>query len=239
MTTTLATTTTVPPQAPTVRILLVEDERIVAMSLKRQLHSLGYEVVGQAASGRDAIEKADELRPDLVLMDIHLEGEMDGVEAAAEIHKQFGLPVVYLTAFSSQDILDRAKVTEPMGYILKPYEERELHVVIETAVYRFHAERQRSAVRDVETTQQEARMTALSQLGVDAKDRISQLTPREAEVMDLIVEGKSQKQIAAAFGISIQTAAKHRAKVLEKLRVTNDVELVRLALAIHLYPPRE
>jgi DNA-binding NarL/FixJ family response regulator len=239
MPTTFPNTSTDLPQAPPVRILLVEDERLVAMSLKSQLSSLGYQVVGHAASGQEAIDRADELRPDLVLMDIHLEGDMDGVEAAAEIYKQFQLPVVYLTAFSSQDILDRAKITEPMGYILKPYEERELHVVIETAVYRHHAERARSAARDAGTTQQDLRMSALSRLGSEAKVRVSELTPREAEVMELIVEGKSQKQVAATFGISIQTAAKHRSKVLEKLGVANDVELVRLALAMHLYPPRD
>lgn len=226
------------PQALPVRILLVEDERLVAMSLKKQLHGLGYQVVGHVASGRAAIDQVEQLRPDLVLMDIHLEGDMDGVEAAAEIYRRFQLPVVYLTAFSSQDILDRAKITEPMGYILKPYEERELYVVIETAMYRYHAERRRSTARQTEPTQHELHAKALSQLGQEAKGRIAELTPREAEVMELIVEGKSQKQIAAMFGISIQTAAKHRAKVLEKLGVANDVELVRLCLAMHLYPPR-
>lgn len=236
MTATLTNHTDAPPP---VRILLVEDERLVALSLKRQLRGLGYDVIGHAASGAAAIAEAARLRPDLVLMDIHLEGEMDGVATAAELHKQFQLPVVYLTAFSSQDILERAKLTEPMGYILKPYEERELHVVIETAVYRHHAERRRNAARDAEISQQDERMAALSNLGADAKDRIADLTPREREVMDLIVEGRSQKQIAATFGVSIQTAAKHRAKVLEKLRVTNDVELVRLALAIHLYSSRD
>ncbi len=239
MTTTFPTALSEAPKTSTVRILLVEDERLVAMSLKLQLRALGYEVVGVAASGQDAIEKAGELRPDLILMDIHLEGDMDGVEAAAEIHKQFQLPVIYLTAFSSQDILERAKVTEPMGYILKPYEDRELQVVIETALYRFQAEQKRSTLRHEESMRQASRLAAMTQLGSEAKGRIADLTPREAEVMDLIVEGNTQKQIASAFGISIQTAAKHRAKVLEKLQVANDVELVRLALAIDLYLPEE
>lgn len=124
------------------RILVVEDERIVAMSLRKQLQSLGYEVVGQVPSGEAAVEKAGELRPDLVLMDIRLEGAaMDGVEAAAAIRRRFHLPVVFLTAYSNRDILERAKLTEPFGYILKPYEDRELLVAVEMALYKHRMER--------------------------------------------------------------------------------------------------
>jgi PAS domain S-box-containing protein len=123
------------------RILVVEDERIVARSLRKQLTTLGYEVVDCVASGEEAIEQAGALRPDLVLMDISLDGPMDGVEAAVTIREQFRLPVVYLTAFSNKEIVARAKITEPFGFILKPYEERELHVVIETVLYRHRMER--------------------------------------------------------------------------------------------------
>src|SRR3984957_4328689 len=126
---------------PAARILVVEDERIVARSLRKQLTTLGYEVIGSLPSGEEAIQQAGEIRPDLVLMDINLEGAMDGVEAAATIRKQFQLPVVYLTAYSNKEILGRAKTTEPFGYILKPYLERELHVVIETALYKHRMER--------------------------------------------------------------------------------------------------
>lgn len=131
-----------PVTAATVaRILVVEDERIVARSLERQLASLDYEVVGSVASGEHAIRLAGALRPDLVLMDISLEGPLDGVAAAEIIRKSFRLPVVYLTAYSNQEIVERAKVTEPFGYILKPYQERELRVVIETALYKHRMER--------------------------------------------------------------------------------------------------
>ncbi len=131
-----------PATVPRARILVVEDERIVAMSLHHQLHSLGYEVVGKASSGEAALAKADELRPDLALMDIQLEGPMDGVQAAALIRERFHIPVVYLTAYSNRDILDRAKLTEPFGYILKPYEDRELHVAVEMALFKHRMERQ-------------------------------------------------------------------------------------------------
>jgi len=126
-------------QAP--RLLVVEDERIVALGLQAQLEGLGYEVAALAASGEDAFARAEQVRPDLVLMDIHLEGEMDGVEAARLIRGRLHVPVVYLTAYSDREIVERAKLTEPLGYVLKPFEERELAVVIEMALYRHRMER--------------------------------------------------------------------------------------------------
>lgn len=125
------------------RILVVEDEQIVAASLRKRLESLGYEVPALASGGLEAIQQAEALRPDLVLMDIRLDGEeMDGVEAAAIIRQRFRIPVVYLTAYSNREILERVKCTEPYGYILKPYEERELHVVLEMALYKHRMEQQ-------------------------------------------------------------------------------------------------
>lgn len=118
------------------RILVVEDERIVSMDIQTRLRSLGYEVVGSATSGGEAITKAGELRPNLVLMDIMLDGNMDGIEAAEVIREHFGLPVIYLTAYADPATLQRAKVTEPFAYILKPFEERELHGHIEIALYK-------------------------------------------------------------------------------------------------------
>jgi DNA-binding NarL/FixJ family response regulator len=212
--------------AKPLRVLLVEDERLVAMSLQRQLQVLGYEVVGWTPSGSAAIERADALRPDVVLMDIYLEGDVDGISAADEIQKQFQLPVIYLTAFSNREVLDRAKITEPAGYILKPYEGRELQVAIEMAVYRHRAEEKRLV-----TLATERRQVSLATPADDGFSYISRLTPREREVMHLIVSGKTQKQIAAQLDVTIQTAAKHRAKVLQKVNVSNDVELTRVALA--------
>lgn len=118
------------------RIMIVEDENIVALDVKIRLERLGYAVPAIASSGEEAIAKALETRPDLVLMDIRLRGEMDGVEAAAQIRTRFEIPIVYLTAFADEETLRRAKVTEPYGYVLKPFEERELHAIIEMALYR-------------------------------------------------------------------------------------------------------
>lgn len=138
-----------PPQidAPkTTQILVVEDERIIALNLKEALESLGYAVVGIAASGAKAVEKATALRPDLVLMDIQLKGRMDGIEAAEQIWENLQIPTIYVTGHSDTSTLERAKVTAPFGYILKPVKEQELHVAIATALQRYEREQLFSAV---------------------------------------------------------------------------------------------
>lgn len=131
------------------KILVVEDERITAEDIKDGLISLGYKVPAVVYSGEDAVKKAEELKPDLILMDIKLEGEMDGIEAAEEIKKHYDIPVIYLTAYSDEGTVERAKKTEPEGYVLKghsgfihkPFEESELHSVIEITLYRHKMEK--------------------------------------------------------------------------------------------------
>ncbi len=122
------------------RILIVEDEAIVALDIKGRLKALGYEVLDIVTSGERAVEKNAELSPDLILMDIMLEGQMDGIDAALEIHKDYDTPIIYLTAYADEKTLDRAKVTEPFGYIIKPFEDRELSLTIEMALYKHKAE---------------------------------------------------------------------------------------------------
>jgi PAS domain S-box-containing protein len=117
-------------------LLVVEDEAIVANDIKETLISLGYGVAGIAKSGESALEKVAVTRPDLVLMDINLAGRMDGIEAAGRIHGAYGTPVIFLTAYADPALLERAKVTEPYGYIVKPYDERGLHSAIEMALYK-------------------------------------------------------------------------------------------------------
>lgn len=127
------------------RILVVEDEAIVAMVIKKRLMNLGYSVSGVAATGKDAITKVEGTFPDLVLMDIMLKGDMDGIEAADEIRKRFSIPVVYLTAHSDENTLERAKQTEPYGYILKPFTERDLSSNIEIAIHKNLKEKQKES----------------------------------------------------------------------------------------------
>ena len=123
--------------ARTIRILVVEDENVIARDIKDCLENLGYSVPAIAASGVEAIAKATELLPDLVLMDIRLKGQMDGIQAAEQIWSRLQIPVIYSTGYSDKNTLERAKATAPFGYILKPIEERELYVAIETALQRY------------------------------------------------------------------------------------------------------
>lgn len=124
----------------TASILIVEDEFIVSAEIRERLAAMGYCIAGSANTGDLALELTARERPDLVLMDIRLKGEMDGITAAGEIHRRHRLPVIFLTAFSEDSTLERAKLTEPYGYILKPFDDRELKSAIEIALYRHGAE---------------------------------------------------------------------------------------------------
>lgn len=123
-----------------IRILIVEDEGLIARDIENMVKNAGYEVCGLAQTGEEAIEKANKTEPDLILMDIILHGQMDGVEAAEIIRERNGVPVIYLTAHTDEDTLQRAKLTEPLGYTLKPVEQKELMTVIEMALYKHQME---------------------------------------------------------------------------------------------------
>lgn len=118
------------------RVLVVEDEVIVARDIQAQIEELGYIAVGHATSGEEAMVLAAELLPDVVLMDINIVGQIDGIDAALMIREACSIPVIFLTAYASPEILARAKLAEPLGYLLKPFAERELQAVLETALYR-------------------------------------------------------------------------------------------------------
>ncbi|HEY9597843.1 MAG TPA: response regulator, partial [Cyanophyceae cyanobacterium] len=136
----------IPELSQKIQILIVEDERIIAINLKESLESLGYEVVAIASSGKKAIEKARLLCPDLVLMDIRLKGAMDGIEAAEQIWNNLQIPVIYVTGHSDRTTLERAKITAPFGYVIKPIKERELSVAIEIALQRYEREHLLTAI---------------------------------------------------------------------------------------------
>ena len=138
---------------PQASILIVEDERIVATDIRQRLTSVGYTVVGIASTGDEAIEMTERTSPELVLMDITLKGEMDGVQAAATILSQRDIPILYLTAHADSGTLERVKSTGPFGYILKPFDERDLLTTVEMALYKFSTDRKlRESERWLSTT---------------------------------------------------------------------------------------
>lgn len=177
-----------------ISILIVEDEAIVAEDLSLKLGRLGYEVIGVTPSGEDAVLLARQHRPNLILMDIHLEGDMDGVDAAQKIRQECGIPVIYLTAHSDPATLQRAKLTEPFGYILKPFEELELETHIQMALYKHQAEQELRKQREwLQVTLQSIGDAVLT---TDALGNVTSLNP--------VAEALTGWKLADALGRSFE-----------------------------------
>src|SRR3954471_23434733 len=162
------------------KVFVVEDERVVAMHLRQQLSRLGYQVPAMATSGSDALNKIVKLLPDVVLMDIHIEGDIDGIETASRIPPELQIPVIYLTAYSKEATLERARMTKPYGYLLKPFSERELHATIQMALQRREAD---GIIRN-----SEARLKSL------VADRTSELESANAELKLQIAERRKAEE---------------------------------------------
>ncbi|HUI67200.1 MAG TPA: response regulator [Nitrospirota bacterium] len=162
-------------------IFVVEDEVIIADDIKSYLQKFGYKVPLIATSGEEALKRVRDVRPDLVLMDIVLRGEMDGIETAERIRSEFDIPIVYLTAFADDETLERAKITEPFGYIIKPFEERDLYTTIEMALYKHKMERKLK-----ESEAKFRRIVETAQEGIwvlDTEDRTTYVNKRMAEML--------------------------------------------------------
>lgn len=172
------------PTDTPVRILVVEDETIVSLDIEHRLRTMGYHVTGLALTGAEALALARSAPPDIVLMDIRLQGPMSGIEAAEKLRAEMNVPIVYLTAYADTATLERARISEPFGYVLKPFEDRELSITIEIALYRHRAEqrlRESEAELRAATAQLEERvaqrtsdlkaMNEKLQLAIAARDR--------------------------------------------------------------------
>jgi DNA-binding NarL/FixJ family response regulator len=122
-------------------IMVVEDEAIIAIRLQERLTAMGYHIIGISYSGEDAMAQARRLRPDLILMDIMIPGKMDGIAVAKSVKTELDIPVIFLTAFSEDKIIDRAKQAEPYGYLVKPFQDRELKACVEVALYKKEMEK--------------------------------------------------------------------------------------------------
>lgn len=195
------------------RILIVEDEAIVARDIAQQLQTLGYETAGIAANAQEAVRLAEQHRPELVLMDIQLGGPVDGISAAEDIRLRFQLPVVFLTAYSADEILQRAKLTEPFGYILKPFSERELSTTIAMALYKHRAE-----IKLLNTTRQ---LKALSRRVLEVQ---------EMERRRVAVELHDELgQSLTAIKINLQLGARLKDQALVDLNLEN-IRIVEDAL---------
>lgn len=161
-------------------VLVVEDESVVAKDIQSSLKNMGYAVVGVTATGEDAITKAAELKPNLVLMDVMLKGKLDGIEAAHQIRARLHIPVVYLTAYTDDATLKRAIVSEAFGYLLKPFEDHELRTMIEMALYKHTMERKLMESHEwLETT---LRCISDAMIATSAEGRIQSINPVAQEL---------------------------------------------------------
>jgi DNA-binding LytR/AlgR family response regulator len=132
-----------------VKVLVVEDESIVSKDIQHSLKRLGYIVVGEASTGEKAVTMIEDVDPDVILMDIMLKGDISGIEAAEIIRRDFKIPIIFLTAYADEATLEKAKVTEPYGYIIKPFKEIDLHTSIEMALYKSAKEKEVVRERDL------------------------------------------------------------------------------------------
>jgi len=167
-------------------IMVVEDERIIARDLQATLQRAGYDVPGLAASGEEAVAAAAKLKPDLVLMDVVLQGQMDGITAAGQIHQRLGIPVIYLSSYGDPPILERAKATEPIAYVLKPYEEQDLLTTIEVVLHQYQTSRGRA---EATLLASEARFRAIfetSPLGITLVNRKGQFVETNAAWREML-----------------------------------------------------
>jgi DNA-binding NarL/FixJ family response regulator len=240
-------------------ILVVEDEWITARDIQETLTALGHRVTGLAASAQAALESIEADRPDLVLMDIRLEGPTDGIEAAREIRSRWDLPVVYLTAHRDHATVERLKDTNPAGFVSKPFDEAQLRVAVELALHNAASEREvrerarrtdeldaRSAVLEERLRQvaalvqgtEPAGPARLQPPGAEARKRFEGLTRREAEVVTLVARGRRVSAIARDLEVSVFTVRNHLRAAFKKLEVHSQEELVELMNPAKPHNPR-
>jgi PAS domain S-box-containing protein len=212
------------------RIMIVEDEGLVALAIEKSLKTFGYEVPITVSTGEDAVRKVVEVEPDLVLMDIKLKGEIDGVEAADRIRNSFHVPIVYLTAYSEDKTLERARLTEPFGYITKPFEERTLQATVEMALYKSTAEGK--LWRTKEKLQTILRCIGEGILVVDTKGIVEYVNPTAQRILLSSDELPPHTAVSALFPIlNAETLEKTVLPVDRVIMAGHTAELRNLILA--------
>jgi signal transduction histidine kinase len=200
----------------TPRVLVVEDEAIVAEDLRRTLQRLGYEVPGTTGDGAEAVALTAALEPQLVLMDIHLAGAMDGIEAARLVRERHDVPVVFLTAYSDDATIDRAKVVEPVSYLLKPFDERELKSAIEVGLYVHRLAKERRAL--LENVRHQERLASLGTLAAGLAHEVN--NPLTVVQLNTEVARSATEQLGQVLVPSFDEARAHLSAIDEALGET-------------------
>ena len=194
------------------KILIVDDNATLSMEFEELLPSIGYKVVGVAETGKEAIKMAGETKPDLVLMDIRLEGEMDGIEAAAFIKGEVGSGIIFISGFTDETLLNRAKLMEPLAFIHKPFSDEQIKATLKMAIYNYHH-------REISANSQ----TNLSHFYND-------FTLTETSVSELVKKGKTSDEIAEILKLSPSTVIWHRKNIRKKLGISGSKKNLRKIL---------
>jgi DNA-binding NarL/FixJ family response regulator len=186
-----------------IRVLVVEDEPLIAEDIRETLDNIDFEVSGVAYDSDSALDELESNTPDIVLLDVNLGSEIDGIDIAEIINKKYQIPFIYLTSYADRGTVDRAKHTRPMGYIVKPFDERDLFTTLEIALFNF----------------------SLSQPKIDLnldnlnKKLLGKLTQKEFEILASIFDGKTNRQMADEHFISLNTIKTHIKNLYDKLDV--------------------
>ena len=186
-----------------IRVLVVEDEPLIAEDIRETLDSIDFQVSGVAYNSEAALSELEQNAPDIVLLDVNLGSEKDGIEIAEIINQRYNLPFIYLTSYADRATIDRAKHTRPMGYVVKPFDERDLFTTLEIALFNFH-QKQPSVGFSIERLNRRL---------------LSKLTQKEFEILSSIFEGKTNRQMAEQHFISLNTIKTHIKKIYDKLDV--------------------
>jgi DNA-binding NarL/FixJ family response regulator len=227
------------------KIMVVEDEWIVAKEICMDLKDLGYKVCSTASTGDEAIRNVEEDRPDLILMDIVLKGKMDGIEAAERITSQFDIPIIYLTAYTNQEYIERAKQTKPFAYLVKPFRQKELYANIEMVLHKHRLDKEikeylgrlakcyRGKIESVSGAIElrgpyvsgHHRRVAEFVNAIAGEMKKYRMTPRQQEIALLVATGQSNREIAEKLSITEYTVKDHVKKIFQIFDIKNRSEL--------------
>jgi len=189
---------------PKTKVVIVEDEPLIAEDLRFLLNSMKYTVVGVAQTSTKAMDIKNNRIPDIVLLDIHIKGDKDGIDIAQRLNDDYRIPFIYLTSYADKDTIDRAKTTMPYGYIIKPFDERDLLSSIEMALYRFEQQNGKS-------------IPSLSEFNDTLREKV---TGREYELLCALAQGLTNQEIAEQLFISLNTVKFHLKNLFVKIDVS-------------------
>lgn len=195
-----------------IRILIIEDDPIIASDITDYLNNVDYQVSGIAYNPKMAFDELKNNQPDLILLDINLNSDKNGIDIAAFIHQNLSIPFIFLTSYSNREVLNKAKITEPSGYIVKPFDEDDLFATIEIALYNF-AQKQKY-------TRPQLDFERIN------KNLANPLSDREFEVLKQIFEGKTNQQMADFLFVSVSTIKTHISNIFFKFEVNSRTSLM-------------